>query len=124
MEDIKTTIVFMDQSGKIIRIKDLSFYPCVLFTSAGALRVYEDYSDPDKDVLSLEGVKKIHAAGPGIGSIIEAQEIRSGANVLYSIISRYLWIRRDPGYEGKDPHYYIRADDNLPAGARLKIEVE
>lgn len=114
----------MDQSGKVIRIKDLPFYPCVLFSSDGALRVYEDYCDPDKDVFSPERVKKIHMAGPGIGSIIEAQAIRPGANVLYSIVARFLWIRWEPGYKGTDPHYYIRADDNLPAGAQLKIEVD
>lgn len=119
----KTTLIFMDQSGKVIRTKDLTEYPCILFTSNEDLRVYTDLNEPLKDPFSIT-TKKIHVSGNGIGSILEAREIRPGAYVLYTVLTRYLWIREDPGYEGKDLHYYLRADDNLPAGAHIKIEVD
>jgi len=121
----QTTILFMDQSGKIIRTKDLPYNPCIVYGSTGALRVYSDYSDPSKDVLSLAGVKKIHVSGPGLGTITEAREIAPGSYILYSVFSRYLWIREEEITEiSPGPAYYIRADDDLPAGARIKIEVE
>jgi hypothetical protein len=119
-----TILIFMNEKNEVIRIKDLPFYPCIIFNSKGDLRVYEDYSDPSKDVLSLKGVKKIHVSAPGCGSIIDARGILPGSDVLYSITSRFLWIREDlPIIPGTGPLYYFRADDNLPAGTKLKIVV-
>lgn len=117
------TLIVMD-GEKIIRTKDLDQYPCVLLNNKGEIRVYLDYADPSKDVLTLAGVKKAHMAGPGIGSIIYPGEIAPGPGLLFSIIARYLWVREDLNKEGLDYEYYIRADDNLPGSAKIKIEVE
>lgn len=117
------TLIIMD-GDKVIRTKDTDQYPCVLLNPAGGLRIYTDYSDPSQDLLSLAGVKKVHMSAPGLGNIIYPREIAEGSQALFSIMSRYLWVREDLNREGLDYEYYIRVDDNLPAGARIKIEVE
>jgi hypothetical protein len=109
---------------KIIRTKEIDQYPCVLISPNGGVRIYTDISDPSKDVLNLAGVKKVHMSAPGLGSIIYPREIAPGSTVLYSVMSRYLWVREDLNREGLEYEYYIRADDALPGSAKIKIEVE